>query len=131
VSFYRHISITPVPKPRMTQSDRWRKRDCTTRYFDFKDALRDALGDAALPQTYRLVFHLPMPPSWSRKKRAVMRGQPHQQKPDIDNLAKAVLDSLYADDAGLWDLHSVKFWADVGAIEIIETAPYTNALAAA
>ena len=29
--------ITPVPKPRMTQADRWRKRPCVVRYFAFCD----------------------------------------------------------------------------------------------
>ncbi|MCR4339433.1 MAG: RusA family crossover junction endodeoxyribonuclease, partial [Gemmatimonadaceae bacterium] len=39
-------------------------------------------------------FRLPMPPSWSNKKRLAMIGQPHAQKPDIDNLLKAVLEIM-------------------------------------
>jgi Holliday junction resolvase RusA-like endonuclease len=51
-----------------------------------------------------------MPESWSRKKRALYDGQPHQQKPDLDNLVKAVLDAIYGDDSGIWDTHSQKRW---------------------
>jgi Holliday junction resolvase RusA-like endonuclease len=57
-----------------------------------------------------IVFYLPMPESWSRKKRALYDGQPHQQKPDLDNLVKAVLDAIYGDDSGVWDTHSQKRW---------------------
>lgn len=41
--------------------------------------------------------------SWSKKKRAAAMGQPHTQKPDKDNVEKAILDGLnriaYADDS--------------------------------
>lgn len=41
--------------------------------------------------------------SWSKKKKAAALGQPHVQKPDADNLIKAVLDGLnriaFPDDA--------------------------------
>ena len=31
-------------------------------------------------------FIMPMPKSWSKKKRAAMDGKPHTARPDIDNL---------------------------------------------
>jgi Holliday junction resolvase RusA-like endonuclease len=72
-----------------------------------------------LPQCgAHVIFHLPMPSSWSRKKRDELRGQAHQQNPDADNLFKALGDALYADDSGIWDVRITKRWADVGAIEI-------------
>lgn len=46
-----------------------------------------------------------------------MRGMPHQQKPDIDNLTKAVLDALLPDDSVVWSLAKLeKRWADTAAI---------------
>lgn len=52
-----------------------------------------------------LVFHMPIPKSWSQKKRAQAIGGEitHTSKPDLDNLIKAVKDGLngivWADDA--------------------------------
>ena len=114
-----NIPITPVPKPRMTQRDRWAKRPAVVRYYDFKDELRRQIkGD--LEPRISVVFRVPMPPSWSRKKRADMDGKPHQQKPDIDNYLKALMDALCEDDSYIYDIRAQKYWAVDGAIEIIE-----------
>ena len=43
---------------------------------------------------------------------------PHQQKPDIDNLCKSVMDALSDDDAYIHELHAMKFWDYRGTIEI-------------
>jgi Holliday junction resolvase RusA-like endonuclease len=59
-----------------------------------------------------------MPASWSQKKRAVMNGQAHQQKPDVDNMIKALMDALYAEDAHIWDLRVTKLWGESGQILI-------------
>lgn len=54
------------------------------------------------------------PPSWSKAKRAGLIHRPHTQKPDVDNLAKAVADGLnriaWADDAQVYNLSIRKFW---------------------
>ena len=60
-----------------------------------------------------------MPKSWSRKKREQLDGQPHLQKPDLDNLAKALLDAFYRDrdDAHVWRFSAIeKRWAEEGCI---------------
>ncbi len=52
--------------------------------------------------------------SWSKKKTALAMGQPHTQKPDADNLMKAILDGMngvaYVDDSQVSDEHCVKEW---------------------
>ena len=111
------IPIAPVPKPRMTQSDRWKKRPATTRYWDYKDALC-LLVREEIPSVVKVRFNVPMPNSWSKKRRAEMNGQPHQQKPDVDNYAKAFMDALCADDSHVYDLHATKYWAEEGSIEL-------------
>jgi len=63
-------------------------------------------------------YTIPMPKSWSKKKRAEMNGQPHKQKPDRSNLDKALEDALYQDDAHLHTLASRKVWGQQGSIEI-------------
>jgi Holliday junction resolvase RusA-like endonuclease len=58
-----------------------------------------------------------MPVSWSKSKRFRHDGQPHDQKPDSDNVAKAVMDGLTAakiwrDDKVAAKLIVDKVWGD-------------------
>jgi len=106
-------------KPRQTQSDKWRQRDVVMRYRAFADDMRGQVRGHLEPKL-ALAFYIPMPKSWSEKKRTEMLGRPHQQKPDIDNLIKSVLDVLCTDDSYIHDVHARKFWATDGAIEIEE-----------
>jgi Holliday junction resolvase RusA-like endonuclease len=98
----------------MTRADAWKKRKVVLEYWRFKDEVRAAgliLSDSPV-----LVFEIPMPESWSKKKRAGLLGKPHKQKPDIDNLVKAVFDSVFEDDAHIWRVSAIKIWAERGAI---------------
>lgn len=114
--------ITPVPKPRMTQSDKWNKRPEVVRYHAFKDEVK--LRRVTLPEAYHVIFYMPMPASWSKNKRAAMEGMQHQQPPDKDNLEKALLDSVYVNDSHVWDGRVTKIWAVSGGIEIIPIEPF-------
>jgi len=110
--------ITPVPKPRMTQSDRWNKRPSVLRYFAFKDECKlkkVKFGEYGCSFT----FVMPMPNTWNKKKRESMCGRPHTQKPDIDNLLKALFDAVFEDDSHIWQIGGVmKIWGDEGFIKI-------------
>lgn len=91
------------------------------RYRAFKDelTLKANLAHYTPGETLEIVFHLPMPASWSNKKRNEMRTKPHQQKPDLDNLVKGFLDTLLPDsDCHVWAVTAQKRWADHGAIVI-------------
>ena len=112
--------IDPVPKPRMTQRDKWAKRPCVLRYFEYKDFLVAHTPEyilTDLPEAFDLTFHIPMPKSWPQKKKDYMRGRHHQQRPDLDNLTKAFKDALYDNDAIVWREKAIKLWADEGMIE--------------
>lgn len=110
--------IVPVAKPRMTQSDRWNQRPAVLRYRAFADAAR-ASGLYVGPAC-GLVFYLPMPKSWGKKKRAGRDGRPHVQKPDLDNLVKSVFDATNPEDAWIWNLSTVqKRWAQDGAVVVL------------
>lgn len=114
------IDIRPVPKPRQTQSDRWKKRPIVERYREYADNLREAVGDLKLPDSgIVLIFSMPMAKSWKDDKKELMNGQPHQQKPDIDNLIKGVLDALKENDETVWSIAASKYWAEHGKLEII------------
>lgn len=112
--------LTPIGKPRQTQSDRWKQRPAVMRYRMFADELRYRAQNRrfTLPDSFSVIFTLPMPPSWSLKKRQELDGTPHQQKPDGDNLLKSVMDALKSDDATVWDVHVRKIWGKEGRITI-------------
>ena len=67
-----------------------------------------------------IVFVIPVPASWSKKKKKLYHGTFHQSKPDIDNLQKAFLDSLMKEDKQIAHLEVQKRWVDfeIGWIEI-------------
>lgn len=111
------INIVPVPKPRMTQRDRWAQRPAVMRYYAFCDEIR-LKGPGSLPPRLRLIFYLPMPKSWPAKKRTAHEGLPHQVRPDTDNLTKAVKDALAEEDSYIYDEHATKYWAATPGIFI-------------
>lgn len=113
--------ITPVAKPRMTRSDKWKRRPIVLRYRAFCDEVR--LRRVELPESYHVVFVIPMPESWSSRKKATMDGQPHRQVPDKDNLEKALLDALHEDDCHIWDGRVTKIWGKKGEIRIEQIPP--------
>lgn len=113
-------SIVPMGKPRMTRADKWKQRPEVLRYRAFCDEVR--LRGVSLPDAgSHVTFVLPMPPSWSKKKRAELNGKPHQAKPDCDNMLKALMDAIYSDDAHIWDCRITKLWGEAGQIIIRES----------
>lgn len=107
----------------MTQRDKWKKRPVVVKYRAFKDTIRYKLKAMGL-ETMDLNnggvrFVVPMPKSWSLKKRGEMNGQPHTQKPDIDNFLKALLDALYTEDSHIHTITVQKVWGVEGEIQIV------------
>lgn len=110
--------ITPVPKPRQTKSDKYKKRPPVLRYRAFADECK--LKSVKVYERTEVDFYMPMPKSWSKKKRAAMDGQPHQSKPDIDNLVKALFDAVCKDDSHIYEVHARKFWGEKGMFIVCE-----------
>jgi len=109
------IKVDPMGKPRMTKRDHW--RPAVLRYWAYKDHL-NAKRLQVPSAYYHMIFVLPMPKSWPRVKKNDMRGQPHKQVPDKDNLEKGILDAVYKNDAHVWDGRSTKIWGDEGYLII-------------
>ena len=111
------LDIVPVPKPRMTRKDKWAERPSVLRYRAFADELRLKLDRDWDFNHCDIEFVIPMPPSWSKKQKALLDGMPHTQTPDIDNLQKALFDAHMAQDCGIHCLHKVrKRWGRTGSI---------------
>lgn len=93
------------------------------RYFNFKRSLKaEAEKQRFLfPEEGAWIkFYLPMPKSWSKKRRNEKCFTQHKSQPDTDNLIKAISDSLFSNDSRLSDYRATKFWYDSkeGFIEI-------------
>jgi Holliday junction resolvase RusA-like endonuclease len=115
------LDLTPLGKPRMTQRNKWYKPPELVRYWDYANELKRQLPDYELGEELVINFYLPMPKSWSKKKQAEKLGTYHNQKPDIDNLAKGFMDALKSDindDKRVAVLYCKKYWAIKGALEL-------------
>jgi len=119
----RFIYHGPVlPKPRMTKSDRWKKRPVVTKYWAMKDKLVEQARDGGyeLPDTLHIRIEIGVSKSWSKKKKAARIGKPHQNKPDLDNILKGIQDCLAKDDQYIHTYESVKkVWCEEGQDKII------------
>ena len=114
------IPVDPIGKPRMTQRDRWKQRPVVLKYHSFCDILRLYSAPFQKTESLTMIFEVPMPKTWSKKKKIQMEGKPHQSKPDIDNLVKAVLDAFFEEDKQIYRIKAAKFWKVKGSILIKE-----------
>ena len=116
------IDMVPMSKPRQTRSDVWKKRPVILKWRAWADEIRLACQYEEFIPGNELVmeFYLPMPKSWSKKKRAELLGKPHEMatRNDLDNLIKAVMDALIKDDGCVHYLKAKKFWAEKGMIKL-------------
>lgn len=88
------------------------------RYRAFADECR-ALGLKVAESGDSITFVIPMPKSWSKKKKRYMNRIPHQQKPDVDNLLKSLLDAVLPEDCKVWHFREIKKrWGSTGKIII-------------
>lgn len=116
------IFIEPMGKPRMTQRDKWAKRNVVVRYRSYADELRrQTKGVMASPIIVSWRAFFTMPESWSAKKKALLCGELHTAKPDRDNVDKGILDALWENDQGVALGTLEKRWDDgIGArIELV------------
>lgn len=127
------FDVIPIGAPRMTQSDKWktnpnhldpqkRQRKIVTQYFAFKTLLQLQSKELnfELGNTLDAVYLIPMPNSWSNKKKERMNGMPCEVKPDTDNITKAIKDTLRKNDSDIWYEKAEKRWAYHGSIIIFQ-----------
>lgn len=111
------IELAPFPKPRMTQSDKWKKRPVVVKYWNWKSSLQE-YGINFDSGRVDVIFFVPMPKSWSKKKCLEMYGKPHQSRPDIDNYLKALFDAVCSEDSHIHTVTAKKVWSTKGMIEL-------------
>lgn len=127
------FDVVPMGKPRMTQSDKWktdpnhpdpnkRKREVVHRYHQLQNIIReqaDKMG-FVLKKTFEAVFFVPIPESFSGKKKKELVGMPCEERPDIDNYVKFFLDTMAKEDKSVWYIKAEKRWAYYGSIIIFQ-----------
>ena len=107
------IKTVPIPKGRprfygghVVTPEKTRK---------YEKLIRDSWEHGIVEGEYLVIamaFTMPIPQSYSNKKKKELEGQPHTKKPDLDNLVKAVLDALndvaFKDDSKIWRIMATK-----------------------
>jgi|ETNvirenome_6_85_1030632.scaffolds.fasta_scaffold25507_5 Holliday junction resolvase RusA-like endonuclease len=121
----KKIAKYPLPgmaKPRMTRADSWKKRPIVLKYWEYKDNIRlwARENNFNLGNEICVIFYIPMPKSWSIKKKAEMLYTPHQQRPDVDNLLKGLMDALLDEDSHIHTAYAKKIWYSEGSVEFYE-----------
>lgn len=77
--------------------------------------------DGPVKITIRATFEPPQ--SWSKKKTAEHLNRPHTQRPDLDNIGKAICDGLnriaFADDSQIAEMNVRKVWGPAARTVVI------------
>jgi len=95
-----HIPI-PASRPRVSRWSTYYNEPYNSYKKFLEQNILDSIGKKEMPifSKYEpiiveVVFEMPIPKSTSKKKTMQMIGEPHTKKSDLDNLVKAVLDSM-------------------------------------
>lgn len=59
-----------------------------------------------------ITFYIPIPKTWSKKKKKAHHGLLMQSRPDIDNLIKGFFDALVSEDKFVANISASKRWVD-------------------
>jgi Holliday junction resolvase RusA-like endonuclease len=132
------LYIKPLPKPRMTQKDKWlsnpnykpnnqtliNRQNKLFEYWNYKHNLKilcQEINYQITPVLENITFYIQMPNSWSKKKKEKMNNTPHQNKPDLDNLLKAFKDCLCENDNFVYQYNNIKkLWNYENKIVILQ-----------
>lgn len=137
------LKINPATWPRVTHADRkffriprnklypagLRRLEKLEKYNEWKaSVLAEAhrLGFVLPEIGAGVIFYIPVPPSWSGKKKKLYHGQFHATRPDLSNLLKAFEDAMLPQDMKIaFYTHLGKRWvnADHGWIEVTVANP--------
>jgi Holliday junction resolvase RusA-like endonuclease len=113
------IPIKPMGAVRTTQKQKFVDKRAQ-RYLTYKQQIallvsKQIEKPSDRPILADITFYMPMPNSWSGKKKERLNGQIHTSKPDIDNLIKGVFDAIngicWKDDRQVYEVHSKKFYS--------------------
>lgn len=108
-TYWQKISKTGKVKTLSSRPNFVRTKRYLDKYFKYKDDLREhgqKIGFIMPQDAFFMWFFMPMPKTWTKKKKRAMAFKLHKNKKDTDNLSKAIKDSLaprkshFSPDAG-------------------------------
>lgn len=107
-----------------TPNNYYNRKKYLQKYWDFKKALKAEFEKCGLDKyptdNVWFKFYIPMPKSWSQKKKNALCFEKHESRPDNSNCHKSIEDACCSEDKRNWDYRVSKFWYDgPGHIEII------------
>jgi len=114
------LETQPIPasRPRVSRYGTYYSKTYETFKTTLKMLFKTKFNREFRGGEMNITFLMEMPKSWGKKKRDEMCDQYHTQKPDIDNLIKAVLDGLLEDDSIIYKISAEKVWSERGKIVI-------------
>ena len=117
------LTPQPAPRPRFSKFGTYNSK----KYTEYKEAIQMLVLSKKMPFFYtealdlEVVFYMPIPESFSKKKRVALDGAYHVKRPDTDNLLKAFKDALngtlYRDDSQISSLYAKKLYSFTPRIE--------------
>jgi len=133
------LLITPRPAERPRFSQHLKGAYNSKSYSEYKKRLVELLkakiteGAIALPADYASVmvdFYLPVPKSWTKRRKAAAYGTLHRSKPDADNYLKAICDAMteaevFADDGQVAVMVARKWYVQEDAAPRLEFELHT------
>lgn len=121
------IDHNPFPAVRVNWKG-WRFTPRAIKYHSKMNSLRNEIWDRKkdiiqkLITWNKVIFFMPIPQSWSKKKKDKMLWVKHEQKPDTDNIWKAFVDTLFyeyeIDDKVVSKINCEKVWSNTWKITI-------------
>ena len=124
--------VKPKGRPRFSKVGGFVRTYTDKKTLDYESLVREAaiqaLGSSdtlETPIAVYLLFRLPIPQSYSKKRtEACLSGsERHVKRPDLDNLAKSVLDGMngvvFKDDSQITSLHCTKVYSNVAGVNIL------------
>jgi Holliday junction resolvase RusA-like endonuclease len=125
---YLLIPIEPMGAVRMTGRGKYIKKNAL-RYLAYKEQIQWEVKKQfrrkellAGPIEVKITFFMPMPKSWSNKKKSNSVGTYHTKKPDTDNLVKGIFDALnklvWQDDNLVAKVSAKKIYAENPRIKV-------------
>lgn len=117
------IKTVPVPKGRPRFYGNHAVTPPKTR--EYEKLVRQSWTHGMLegPLQVHMMFYMPIPQSYSRKKQLELIGTGHLKKPDLDNLVKSVLDGLqgvcFENDSQVCELAASKTYEEYPMVRVV------------
>lgn len=105
----------PMGAPRMTRRDKWKNRPCVEAYHAFRDAIRRYFPGDVPPAEH--VNELSWLATFATSKPELI-GTIYRNKPDRDNIDKAILDALWKRDEAIGPGWIDRRWGTEDKLEI-------------